>query len=74
MEHLTEITCLSLPTWDGVAVNSSSVFVGSAVNYTCSDGYALESDTFWMESVCEEHGDWQPDVLACISKLSSSYY
>ena len=64
-----DITCLHLPTWDGVMVSSGNVYVGAEVNITCEEEYVFDDNSSTLLS-CLENGTWYPAYPKCKCELS----
>ena len=64
-----DITCLHLPTWEGVVVSSYNNHVGAEVNITCEEEYVLDENSSTSLS-CLTNGAWYPDFPKCKCELS----
>ena len=67
---ITAVTCLALPTWAGMLVNSTNTDYRAAVNYSCDGASLLTDSRSWGVASCEGTGIWTPAVVTCQGKNS----
>ena len=66
------VRCPSIPFWDGKQVNMTGVSEGDTANCSCGHGYMFPQRQAYIHSVCDETGEWSPQVPDCIGKTGSS--
>ncbi len=61
-----EITCLPIPTWEGLWTSSSDRSYGSTVNVTCSHGNeTYQPGDIGTQIHCGHNGQWSGEIPRC---------
>lgn len=56
--------------WENIVPNISQTNAGTAVNYTCAEGYGLSDGRDSAVTVCKRDGTWEPASISCIGKCA----
>ena len=60
------VKCKSLPTWNGMVVNTTSRVWRTVVNTSCSKDQMLPQWVDYRILTCEANGEWQPAMQECV--------
>ena len=68
---VSESTCLPLPVWNDMIIDTTDRSAGSNVNVTCQKGKHLlaSGESFsWLHLKCLDTGHWRPSIPQCVGK------